>query len=163
MAERRDYVAIDWVLGEISVTVKQACESVEAYLEDPADSTRLRFCQRYTHQIQGTLRMVEFHGAALFAREMELLAKALAEGEFAARDDVVETLIASLLQLPPYLERARAARGDLPAQLLPMINALRTLREEEPLAESFLFSPDLAAAGRYWISSRNFRGRISVI
>jgi chemosensory pili system protein ChpA (sensor histidine kinase/response regulator) len=146
MAERRDYVAMDWVLGEIAVTMKQACQALEAYVSDPADSTRLRFCLSYAHQIQGTLRMLEFHGAALFAREMELLAKALVDDDLKNSAEGVDALSAGLLQLPSYLEHARVARRDIPSVLLPMVNELRAVRGDSLLSESVLFAPRMAAA-----------------
>ena len=80
MGDRHDYVALDWVKGEISETLNQARQALEAFVENPEDSTRLRFCLTYIHQVHGTLQMVEFYGAALLAEEMEQLAQALMNG-----------------------------------------------------------------------------------
>ena len=60
MGDRHDYVALDWVKGEISETLNQARQALEAFVENPEDSTRLRFCLTYIHQVHGTLQMVEF-------------------------------------------------------------------------------------------------------
>lgn len=60
MGDRHDYVALEWVKGEIAETLKQARHALEDYVENPQDSTRLRFCLTYVHQVHGTLQMVEF-------------------------------------------------------------------------------------------------------
>ena len=70
MGDRHDYVALEWVKGEIAETLKQARQALEAFVENPQDATRMRFCQTYVHQVHGTLQMVEFYGAALLAEEM---------------------------------------------------------------------------------------------
>ena len=145
MAVGRDYVALDWVSGEINATLDEACRALEAFVADQQDTTRLRFCLSYVHQVQGTLRMVEFHGAALLAREIELLGQALLAGEIDDSAEALEALMAALLQLPPYLQRVRRARSDLPESLLAMINELRAVRGGGLLSESALFSPRLHA------------------
>lgn len=143
MAVRRDYVALDWVSGEIDATLQEASRALETYVSDQRDITRLRFCLSYVHQVQGTLRMVEFHGAALFAQEIELLGQALLKESIEDRAEALEALAGALLQLPPYLRRVRQARSDLPEALLAMINELRAVRGGQLLSESALFSPRL--------------------
>ena len=63
MGDRHDYVALEWVKGEIAETLKQARQALEAFVENPQDSTRMSFCLTYVHQVHGTLQMVEFFGA----------------------------------------------------------------------------------------------------
>ena len=77
MGDNRSYAALDWVIGEIGETLKQARQSLEAYVENTDDTTRIRFCLTHIHQVHGSLQMVEFYGAALLAEEMEHLAQAL--------------------------------------------------------------------------------------
>ena len=67
MSDRHDYLALDWVRGEIQETLNQAQQALEAFVDNPNDSTRMRFCQTHLHQVCGTLQMVEFYGAALLA------------------------------------------------------------------------------------------------
>ncbi|EEF24334.1 conserved hypothetical protein, partial [Ricinus communis] len=50
VAERRDYVALDWVAAEIGDTLVQAGAALDAYLNNPGDTTQLRFCLTYVHQ-----------------------------------------------------------------------------------------------------------------
>ncbi len=81
MGDKRNYAALDWVIGEIGETLKDARQSLEAYVEDPRDTARIRFCLTHIHQVHGSLQMVQFHGASLFAEEMEALAEALMHGQ----------------------------------------------------------------------------------
>ena len=146
--QSQDWVALDWVRGEITDTLAQARQSLEAYVENPQDDTRLRFCQNYIHQIHGTLEMVEFYGAALLAEEMEGLTQALLDGTLAVRNEALEVLMQAILQLPPYLEQVQAGRRDLPVVILPILNDLRSARGESLLSETSLFSPDLSGLTR---------------
>lgn len=145
MTDRHDYVALEWVKGEIAETLKQARQALEAFVENPQDPTRMRFCLTYIHQVQGTLQMVEFYGAALLAEEMERLALALMEGRATNRGEALEVLMQAILQLPPYLDRIQSARRDLPMVLLPLLNDLRAARGDNLLSETSLFAPDLSS------------------
>jgi len=149
MTDRHDYLALDWVRGEIQETLNQAQQALEAFVDNPDDSTRMRFCQTYLHQVYGTLQMVEFYGAALLAEEMEKLAHALLDGKVSQLADAQETLMRAILQLPPYLDRVQSSRRDLPLVLLPLLNDLRASRGESLLSETSLFKPDLAGAASH--------------
>ncbi|MDD2162160.1 Hpt domain-containing protein [Pseudomonas sp. MIL19] len=144
MGDRHDYVALEWVKGEIAETLKQARQALEAFVENPQDATRMRFCQTYVHQVLGTLQMVEFFGAALLAEEMEQLAGALIEGRVSNQGEALEVLMQSILQLPVYLDRIQTARRDLPMVVLPLLNDLRAARGEKLLSETSLFAPDMS-------------------
>ncbi|MFP6847475.1 MAG: Hpt domain-containing protein [Pseudomonas sp.] len=144
MGDRHDYVALEWVKGEIAETLKQARQALEAFVENPQDATRMRFCQTYVHQVLGTLQMVEFFGAALLAEEMEQLAGALIEGKVTNQGEALEVLMQSILQLPVYLDRIQTARRDLPMVVLPLLNDLRAARGEKLLSETSLFAPDMS-------------------
>ncbi len=146
MSDRHDYLALDWVRGEIQETLNQAQQALEAFVDTPDDATRMRFCQAHLHQVYGTLQMVEFYGAALLAEEMEKLAQALLEGRVGNVADGQETLMRAILQLPPYLDRVASNRRDLPVVLLPLLNDLRAARGEPLLSETALFKPDLTDA-----------------
>lgn len=145
MGDRHDYVALEWVKGEIAETLKQARQALEAFVENPQDASRMRFCQTYVHQVLGTLQMVEFFGAALLAEEMEHLAGAMIDGRVTNQGEALEVLMQSILQLPVYLDRIQAARRDLPMVVLPLLNDLRAARGEKLLSETSLFAPDMSA------------------
>ena len=149
MSDQHDYLALDWVRGEIQDTLNQAQQALETFVDNPDDSTRMRFCQTYLHQVFGTLQMVEFYGAALLAEEMEKLAQALLDGRVSQLADAHEVLMRAILQLPPYLDRVQESRRDLPLVLLPLLNDLRAARGESLLSETSLFKPDLAGGASH--------------
>jgi chemosensory pili system protein ChpA (sensor histidine kinase/response regulator) len=140
-----DFTTLNWVKQELDETLKQARQALEAYVEDPADSSLMRFCATYLHQVQGTLRMVELYGAAMVVEEMERVALALLDGQIKAADETYAILMRGIVQLPDYLERLQSGHKDIPIVLLPLLNDLRATRGEKLLTESVLFSPDLSA------------------
>ena len=146
MGDRHDYVALEWVKGEIAETLKQARHALEEFVENPENSTQLHFCLTYVHQVHGTLQMVEFFGAALLAEEMEQLTQALLENRVNNVTEALEVLMQAILQLPLYLDRIQTARRDLPMVVLPLLNDLRAARAEKLLSETSLFTPTLPAA-----------------
>jgi chemosensory pili system protein ChpA (sensor histidine kinase/response regulator) len=146
MGDNRNFTALDWVTGEINETLMQARQALEAYISNPEDATQIRFCLTYLHQVHGILQMVEFHGGALLAEELERLAQALLDGKAANAQDAYEILMRAILQLPVYLERVKVTRRDDPASLLPLLNDLRAVRGGTLLTETALFSPDMSAA-----------------
>ncbi|WP_223465269.1 Hpt domain-containing protein [Pseudomonas sp. GL-RE-26] len=143
MGDRHDYVALEWVKGEIAETLKQAHHAIENLLDDPQATQALDDCLACIHQVHGSLQMVEFYGAALLAEEMEQLAMALQSNRASHRDEALHLLMQALGQLPIYLERVQGARRDLPLVVLPLINDLRSARGESLLSETSLFSPQL--------------------
>ncbi|MCX4026665.1 Hpt domain-containing protein [Endozoicomonas sp. SM1973] len=143
MGDRHDYVALDWVKPEIDEELKRARQALEAFVENPQDLTRMRFCLNHIHHVHGTLQMVEFYGAALLAEEMEALAQALLNNTARSITEAQEVLMQSILQLPMYLDRVQSGRRDLPVILLPILNDIRAARGEKLLSETSLFSPTL--------------------
>src|SRR6478672_6725691 len=138
-----DYTTLGWVKPELDETLRQARIEIEAFAEDPSDTSRMRFCASYLHQVQGTLRMVELYAPAMVAEEMEQLAQALESGTAPNRDEACATLMRGVVLLPDYLERLQGGHKDIPIVLLPLLNELRAARGESGLSESVLFAPDL--------------------
>ena len=138
-----DFSTLSWVKKELDETLKEARQSLEAHVENPEDKAQLGFLAVYLHQVYGTLQMVELYGASLLAEEMEQVAKAIAGDSVTRHDDACEILMRAILQLPDYLERLISGGRDIPLVLLPVVNDLRAVRSEDPLSESFMFSPDL--------------------
>ena len=141
MVDRHDYVALEWVKGEIAETLKQAYQALEHLLDDPLAADAIGHCLEGIHQVHGCLQMVEFYGAALLAEEMEQLALALQQQRVAQRDEAIRLLLQAITQLPQYLDRVQSARRDLPLVVLPLLNDLRSARGESLLSETSLFSP----------------------
>ena len=140
-----DFTTLNWVKQELDETLKQARQALEAYVDDPADSSLMRFCATYLHQVQGTLRMVELYGAAMVVEEMERVAQCLLDDTIRNKNDAYEVLMRGIVQLPDYLERLQGGHKDIPIVLLPLLNDLRACRGEKLLSEGVLFSPDLSA------------------
>lgn len=139
-----DFGTLGWVKTEIDETLKQARNALEAYAENPADNTRLRFCTTYLHQVLGTLQMVELDGAAMLAQENEALAESVLNGKVTPEKSTFDVLTRGILSLPDYLSRLQFGQPDLPLRLLPLINELRAARGAEPVKELDLFRPDLS-------------------
>ncbi|MFL1543202.1 Hpt domain-containing protein [Pseudomonas sp. O39] len=142
MVDRHDYVALEWVKGDIAETLKQARSALDAFVET-SDGDAIGECLACVHQVHGALQMVEFYGAALLAEEIEELALALQAERVSQRDESIRLLQQALSQLPLYLERVHSARRDLPLVVLPLLNDLRSARGESLLSETSLFSPQL--------------------
>ena len=93
-----DFSTLTWVKNELDETLKEARQSLEAYVEDTSDAAQLGFLSAHLHQVYGTLQMVELYGAALLAEEMEQVAVALSEGKVAQQDDACSVLMRAILQ-----------------------------------------------------------------
>lgn len=143
MGDRHDYVALDWVKGEIEEVLKQAQYELEAYVEAPDDTARLKFCLTYLHQVRGTLQMVEFYGAAMLAEEMEMVVQSMLDDTISHTNEAREVLMQAILQLPNYLDHIKLGRRDLPVVLLPVLNDLRSARGDSLLSETSLFQPKI--------------------
>ncbi|MFJ4154427.1 Hpt domain-containing protein [Pseudomonas sp. NPDC089752] len=138
--ERHDTVALAWTRAAILDCLGQARQALERFAGETDDLSMLAFVVDNLHQVHGCLRMLELRGATRLAEELELLAKALAEGQISPRGDCLGPLFRGLEQLPSYLERLRGARHDLPLVMLPLLNQLRACRGVEPLAQGSLIS-----------------------
>uniref|UniRef100_UPI0031DFD70B Hpt domain-containing protein n=1 Tax=Pseudomonas sp. TaxID=306 RepID=UPI0031DFD70B len=138
--ERHDTVALAWTRAAILDCLGQARQALERFAGEPGDLSMLAFVVDNLHQVHGCLRMLELRGATRLAEELELFAKALADGQVSPRGDCLGALFRGLEQLPSYLERLRGARHDLPLVMLPLLNQLRACRGEEPLAQASLIS-----------------------
>ncbi|KQQ54721.1 histidine kinase [Pseudomonas sp. Leaf127] len=141
MPDRHDYVALEWVKGEIAETLGQARQALDVFVAASGNLAALDEYIHGVHQVQGSLQMIEFYGAALLAEEIELLGVALREGRVGSQTETVHLLNQAMTQLPLYLERTHAARRDLPLVILPLLNDLRGARGESLLSETRLFAP----------------------
>ncbi len=157
-----NFVALDWLIGEINETLAQARQQLETFASDSASadssssdsssvsgagdsSGLLKSCLDLIHQVHGSLHMAELTGAAMLAEEMEQLVHALASGEVENSDETREFLMRALLELPLYLEKIAFQRRDNAVLLLPLLNDLRAVRRERLITEGALFAPDLSA------------------
>ncbi|MGB9088433.1 MAG: Hpt domain-containing protein, partial [Pseudomonas farsensis] len=125
---RHDTVALAWVKAPILDCLGQARQALERFAGAPDDLSMLAFVVDNLHQVHGCLRMLQLPGAMRLAEELELLAQAIADGQVPPRGDCLGPLFRGLEQLPPYLDRLRGARHDLPLVVLPLLNQLRQCR-----------------------------------
>lgn len=157
MGNNHDYIALDWVKGEIKQTLSQAQHALEAFVKNNQDTPQMTFCLNHIHQVHGTLQMVEFYGAALLAEEMEKLCQVMIDGKVSSIEEAQEVLMDSLLQLENYLEHIQKGQRDLPVVLLPVLNDLRALQGQPLLSDTSLFTPSLHAAEVVPNNSHNLR------
>ncbi len=141
LREAMSHAVLGWVKPELDETLRLVRQEIEAFVEASADTSRMRFCAGYLHQVQGTLRMVELYAPAMVAEELELLAGALQEGGVGDRDEACSTLMRGAVLLPDYLERLQEGHRDIPIVLLPLLNEIRAARGASGLNESMLFPP----------------------
>ena len=139
LREAMSHAVLGWVKPELDETLRLVRQEIESFVEAPADTSRMRFCAGYLHQVQGTLRMVELYAPAMVAEELELLAKALQDGGVGDRDEACATLMRGAVLLPDYLERLQEGHRDIPIVLLPLLNEIRAARGASGLNESMLF------------------------
>ncbi|KRG64891.1 hypothetical protein ABB26_05945 [Stenotrophomonas humi] len=148
LRDAMSHAALGWVKPELDETLRQVRSEVEYFVEDPGDTSRMRFCAGYLHQVQGTLRMVELYAPAMVAEELEQLANAVRDGAVTDRDEACGTLLRGTVLLPDYLERLQNGHRDIPIVLLPLLNEIRAARGAEGINEAVLlaFNPDASNA-----------------
>ena len=125
---------------EVNIALTEARSALEAYVEQSNDSELLRRCADELHQVRGALRVLEIHGGALLAEEMEQVARYLAGhgGPQRNQPEALDALMRSIVQLPGYLERVHAGGRDMTLVLLPLLNDLRAVRGGALLSEGTL-------------------------
>jgi chemosensory pili system protein ChpA (sensor histidine kinase/response regulator) len=141
LREAMSHAVLGWVKPELDETLRLVRQEIEAFVETPSDTSRMRFCAGYLHQVQGTLRMVELYAPAMVAEELEMLSRALQDGSVGDRDEACSTLMRGAVLLPDYLERLQEGHRDIPIVLLPLLNEIRASRGASLINESMLFPP----------------------
>ena len=159
--ERPPAAAADSSLRSLAIVSRELMETIRSAhlaLEDCVDgrggAPALIRAGELLHQVRGALRMTETYGAALLAEEMELACKYLASLRAGkGREDGLDALTRSMVQLPSYIERLLSGGRDVALVLLPILNDLRAARGEPLLSEGTLLLLNLSpsrseAAGR---------------
>jgi len=161
LRDAMSHAALGWVKPELDETLRQARSEIEYFVEDPADTSRMRFCAGFLHQVQGTLRMVELYAPAMVAEELELLADAVRDGAVPDRDEACATLMRGTVLLPDYLERLQNGHRDIPIVLLPLLNEIRAARAAEGINEGVLLAFDPEAGKASEAELEHARGSLS--
>ena len=135
---------------ELMETIRNAHVALEDCVDGRGGTAALNRAGELLHQARGALQISETYGAALLVEEMELACKYLSglrAGK--GREDGLEALTRSMVQLPIYIERLLSGGRDIALVLLPMLNDLRAARGEPLLSEGTLLllnlSPSRAA------------------
>ncbi len=136
MSATQDYVALEWIRGELANTLQNAQVALEAVAETADDTTSMRTCLTAIHQVHGTLKMVQLEGPTQMAAEMEQVAQSLMNNSVSEIRLAQETLMQAILQLPAYLDRLHREQEDSEKNYLPMVNNLRAVRGEERIQGS---------------------------
>lgn len=130
---QRDFVALQWVTGEIEQACRQLGVELLGFADNPSDPTRLRLSLTLAHQVRATLRMLDIPSAEQLAQETELVVQSMLHGQIPAADNTLQLLLAAGLQLPAYLRRIAHEQRELPADIIDATNALRAVRGEPAL------------------------------
>jgi chemosensory pili system protein ChpA (sensor histidine kinase/response regulator) len=137
--------ALAIIADELMETIRNAHLALEDCVDGRGGTAALSRASELLHQAGGALRISETYGAALLVEEMEkccdYLAKVRAE---VGRQDGLEALTRSMVQLPIYIERLLGGGRDIALVLLPTLNDLRAARGEPLLSESTLLLLNLA-------------------
>jgi chemosensory pili system protein ChpA (sensor histidine kinase/response regulator) len=136
---------LDAVAREIMASLNEARAALEAFVEQADNVVLLQRCREELQQVQGVLRVMEIHGAALLAEEMHAVCAYL-ESTIEARKNQAEALDAlmrAIVQLPGYLDRVLAGGRDMALVLLPLLNDMRAVRGSALLSEGTLLSLNL--------------------
>ncbi len=145
MRERHDYVALEWVRGEIAATLEQAGQALERCVAGSDDPAPLQACLAHVHQVHGSLRMVECTAAAQLCAAVEQLLGELLDGQIAARAEALQALMQVFLQLPVLLERMQQERCEQPTRLAALCLLVQRARLRQPVPQADPASPQPAA------------------
>ena len=94
--------------------------------------------------IQGVLMMIEQYGAAMLTEEMVALADFIIGNKQEQGEQALEVMLRAVLQLPDYLEHIQSGHRDIPIAILPLLNDIRAVRNQDLFSEKLLFLPDLS-------------------
>ena len=140
-----DSGTLGWVKSEIEDTAAQAHDALDAYARDSGDQSAIRMCATHLHQVHGTLSMVELDGVARLVQESESLVLKLSDGAVSWNDSIHAALKKSIQDVSNYLEALQSPPVPSPLQLVPAINQVRDVQQQEAISEFELFTPDLSA------------------
>ncbi len=129
----KDLGALQWVADELGQVSEQLVRSLLGFADDPAHASRLAACLADAHQIHATLRLLAVPSAEVLAGEIEQTLLAMSSAELNPSSNVLQTLLAAVMELPPYLRRVGSERRESPRDVLAVLNDLRALRGEQPL------------------------------
>ena len=135
--------ALGWVKKSIDDNLSEIKSDLKLFIEE-GDEGLLAAVKERLGVIQGVLTMVEQYGAAMLTEEMLSLADFIVEHKKERSDPALEILLRAALQLPDYLEHIQSGHRDIPIAILPLLNDIRSAKNEDLFSEKLLFLPDLS-------------------
>jgi chemosensory pili system protein ChpA (sensor histidine kinase/response regulator) len=137
--------ALAIIADELMETIRNAHLALEDCVDGRGGTAALQRAGELLHEANGALRITETYGAALLVEEMELCCEHLAKVRTGkAREDGLDALTRSMVQLPIYIERLLGGGRDIALVLLPMLNDLRAARGKPLLSEGTLLLLNLS-------------------
>jgi len=134
--------ALGWVKKSIDDSLATIRSDLNVYIEEK-DSKILLDVRSKLADVQGVLTMIEQYGAAMLTEEMNSLCEFIASKD-EQDEQALEVLLRAVLQLPDYLEHIQAGQKDIPIAILPLLNDIRAVKNEDLFSEKLLFLPDLS-------------------
>ncbi len=135
--------ALGWVKKSIDDNLSDIKTDLKLYIEEDDINSLSRVRERLD-LIQGVLVMIEQYGAAMLTEEMVSLADFITDNKQAKGEQALEVMLRAVLQLPDYLEHIQSGHRDIPIAILPILNDIRAVRDQDLFSEKLLFLPDLS-------------------
>lgn len=141
MSDRRDYIALEWLSDEVNATLAQCAALIRDAALQGDHALVLEPISGQLHQVQGSLQMIEFSGAALLLEEMEAAVSGIVERDIAVaqRNDLLKAVADACDALPNYFQSLRRAGSEMPVDLILIFNELRAARGGRLLSSGLLF------------------------
>jgi len=135
--------ALGWVKKSIDDHLSEITTDLKLFIEE-GDEGLLAAVKQRLGEIQGVLEMVEQYGAAMLTEEMLSLTDFIIQNKKERSDQTLDILLRAVLQLPDYLEHIQSGHRDIPIVILPLLNDIRSVKNEDLFSEKLLFLPDLS-------------------
>ncbi len=135
--------ALGWVKKSIDDNLSEIKTELKLYIEEDDDAL-LAVVKERLSVIQGVLTMIEQYGAAMLTDEMVSLTDFIIDNKQEKGEQALEVMLRAVLQLPDYLEHIQSGHRDIPIAILPLLNDIRAVRDQDLFSEKLLFLPDLS-------------------
>ena len=135
--------ALGWVKKSIDDNLLEIESGLKRYIESN-EPDLLEEVKQSLGVTQGVLVMIEQYGAAMLTEEMIALVDFIVNDKESKPEQSLEVLLRAVLQLPDYLEHIQSGHRDIPIAILPLLNDVRAVRNQDLFSEKLLFLPDLS-------------------
>ena len=135
--------ALGWVKKSIDENLSEIKTDLKQYIE-AQDEALLEDVKARLGVIHGVLLMIEQYGAAMLTEEMVALTDFIIGNKQQQGERALEVMLRAVLQLPDYLEHIQSGHRDIPIAILPLLNDIRAVMNQDLFSEKLLFLPDLS-------------------